>query len=508
MSMQLARAAPRENFPLPRELRDEIYKHVLSADAATRRRDFDLPGFFTALESETNILQVNRTIRQETRNALYRANAFVIVSFNGPAEVELLTLCGLAMIIGASPKYFKDHSMYLEIIVRGGWTERFSFVTVIQEVPRLLRFLQLKQYSFFDRLAWITSPDHSASLSFTTFELNQGAQNSLGLGVAKRFRIRFGVQLRKTSLHKFDDAFQKRLLAPFKHFSGQDVKVRIASFPKSTNTSTLVSTLCRSMMPTIAWPRAAAWDFLRTARAIKDSIDAEVSEQGDVWAAPRYNQVSQIIQCSAFFKRHVIPDDVDHDINFTDAIMQLHILTLDSVISAVFLHVKSGSSEPLIDIRDDAAGACRALYGFKHIPSISHLLARCDHAIGMYTVSKYGVIRPDKVEFVLEELVKLLDTAPDDVYIAHDVKALSHYLSPPTNRTRESLSASQPHPTALSFHIFPFEISDHSAALQQHPPEGLEGWVDTAALAQLTDVQKQEIRRWQGERGLSVTEFE
>lgn len=352
-------------------------------------------------------------------------------------------------------------------------TERFSFVTVIQEVPRLLRFLQLKQYSFFDRLAWITSPDHSASLSFTTFELNQGAQNSLGLGVAKRFRIRFGVQLRKTSLHKFDDAFQKRLLAPFKHFSGQDVKVRIASFPKSTNTSTLVSTLCRSMMPTIAWPRAAAWDFLRTARAIKDSIDAEVSEQGDVWAAPRYNQVSQIIQCSAFFKRHVIPDDVDHDINFTDAIMQLHILTLDSVISAVFLHVKSGSSEPLIDIRDDAAGACRALYGFKHIPSISHLLARCDHAIGMYTVSKYGVIRPDKVEFVLEELVKLLDTAPDDVYIAHDVKALSHYLSPPTNRVSHFVKRlALPRQTGVSQRISlegPTNLPNRHVNLYQHP---------------------------------------
>lgn len=56
MSMQLARAAPRENFPLPRELRDEIYKHVLSADAATRRRDFDLPGFFTVRAIDSDML--------------------------------------------------------------------------------------------------------------------------------------------------------------------------------------------------------------------------------------------------------------------------------------------------------------------------------------------------------------------------------------------------------------------------------------------------------------------
>jgi hypothetical protein len=81
----------RTNFPLPRELRDQIYRYLLHSDYTRVERKWT--GNLAASESNdiferkgykfhTNILAVNRAIHDEAQDYLYKNNIFVVATAN------------------------------------------------------------------------------------------------------------------------------------------------------------------------------------------------------------------------------------------------------------------------------------------------------------------------------------------------------------------------------------------------------------------------------------------
>lgn len=67
----ISKKPPVANFPLPRELRDEIYEYLLRPVKESRQHKF-----------HTNLLAVNHTVHEETEEYLYHNNEFAVVSFD------------------------------------------------------------------------------------------------------------------------------------------------------------------------------------------------------------------------------------------------------------------------------------------------------------------------------------------------------------------------------------------------------------------------------------------
>lgn len=84
----------RPNLPLPRELRDQIYGYLLDSayTEVTKHTDvFDeTKDSFTrqSYKFHTQILAVNRTIHDETKEFLYKNNIFIVASFDWPESFQ------------------------------------------------------------------------------------------------------------------------------------------------------------------------------------------------------------------------------------------------------------------------------------------------------------------------------------------------------------------------------------------------------------------------------------
>lgn len=83
------------NFPLPRELRDQIYGYLLDSDHTRVKRTYEKKEHKSATRNNrtgprayhfhTNLLAVNRVIHDETEKLLYKRNMFVVISYQLPS---------------------------------------------------------------------------------------------------------------------------------------------------------------------------------------------------------------------------------------------------------------------------------------------------------------------------------------------------------------------------------------------------------------------------------------
>lgn len=110
----ISKRPPSVNFPLPRELRDEIYGYLLLPVKGSRKHRF-----------HTNHLAVNRTVHGETEEHLYHNNDFVAVSFEWRwwKDAALGQLPPLEWISHVSQNHvarMRYHNMRLHFIRNGG----------------------------------------------------------------------------------------------------------------------------------------------------------------------------------------------------------------------------------------------------------------------------------------------------------------------------------------------------------------------------------------------------
>ncbi|KAI7285508.1 hypothetical protein KC343_g1000 [Hortaea werneckii] len=145
----------RVNFPLPRELRDQIYGYLLhheyterSTYPETDTRDARLPSCY---KFHTNILAVNTQIGEEATEVL-RSNDFVQVTTNwyldeGLRPLEVPIVCDLAHRNGHFGHLRIDYKLHIESSEVPHAQER-KFVVVRSGLTKLCRFLQfyLLQY--------------------------------------------------------------------------------------------------------------------------------------------------------------------------------------------------------------------------------------------------------------------------------------------------------------------------------------------------------------------------
>lgn len=114
---------PLRNFPLPRELRDQIYRYLLKSsdlpDVTRRERKNSNCRLYNARSYKywAGILRVNKTIGHEAREILYGDNTFMTVSTqHRPLLLELKCLQHPSVLISEPQMLrFRHSSMHVDI---------------------------------------------------------------------------------------------------------------------------------------------------------------------------------------------------------------------------------------------------------------------------------------------------------------------------------------------------------------------------------------------------------
>lgn len=110
---------PRPNFPLPRELRDQIYGYLLDNKYTRVKRTYDpdsdqanSENGLTAYHFHTNILGVNHAIHDEAEKLLYERNVFVVASYTCPQFSSVIrSLKYVRMVSMKHVARMKHHSL-------------------------------------------------------------------------------------------------------------------------------------------------------------------------------------------------------------------------------------------------------------------------------------------------------------------------------------------------------------------------------------------------------------
>ena len=200
--------APRTNFPLPRELRDEIFGYLLHHEHVREKPYYArIPSERSKVSSEwmldcktstlmrvqlcdnnkrenssaytyhfhTNILAVNKQIRDEALRTL-RSNRFIVVSYLWPGLATLKHNIGVPIVTESPAHVARFDQHVLHIHCRAPTTTKVakimveSFLIVTDQLPTLCTFLRLVHSSLFSPAPFVTqtSSDMPRTFHMTT----------------------------------------------------------------------------------------------------------------------------------------------------------------------------------------------------------------------------------------------------------------------------------------------------------------------------------------------------
>jgi hypothetical protein len=265
------------NFPLPRELRDKIYGYLLDGDYTRLERqthaeyceDFQKDN---AYHFYTNILGVNRIIRQEAEELLYKRNVFVVVSYQWPGIFHrTVSLFWMPMVSRKYAAKMKCHSLRIHVspgaitlhkLTQGARKEAplESFIILAKDLQAFCFLLQLTAASTEGPAISITTePGEPASFEPENFANSKAKSMSLKC------------ELRDTRYRAVDAALQYSLLAPLAVIIAPSQRVVFTG--KICNPKEAES-LKRTMSPTMVCQTALRWAYFERLTRAKELADA------------------------------------------------------------------------------------------------------------------------------------------------------------------------------------------------------------------------------------------
>ena len=152
---------PRPTFPVPRELRDAIYKYLLHADYCevpnVKQRAGNEPPQ-PSHKFHTNLLCTSKTILEEAAPILYGENSFVAVSHKSPTFFFMLNMMNVPIVSHHGLTAIKHHRLrvhfswkdppllklwesYPQAIPQFPNAEMKSFVMLANDLPQLCSML-------------------------------------------------------------------------------------------------------------------------------------------------------------------------------------------------------------------------------------------------------------------------------------------------------------------------------------------------------------------------------
>ncbi|KAJ9619634.1 hypothetical protein H2203_008415 [Taxawa tesnikishii (nom. ined.)] len=461
----------RRNFPLPRELRDEIYAYLLDAKYA---KSVTTDPRIQVFRFHTNILLVNHEVREEAQEDLKHA--------------------GLAEVVNVSAPRFQSHSLRLHLDWKGHPNSVVkSLVTFHGDVDTLIAFIKATLQKLPGKAVCITS----AGADQLRFRVTDNAPK-------KNIALHTKIQLRDTPLKALNADLQQRILRPFSILSSPLQKVSIVgTIPDEPSAAKLRTVMC----PKIVWARAQVWDTAETILALKSNVDRLVEAGEWLVAAYEYYAISYMLHSSFVFQVSFDFGMSDADPDCAAAFLFAKVVMLECVANSQELFLRLDKDNPFVaDPRSIFILAA-------HDPLLPKSLhARFVHLRAMELITFRGVAaRPSTEAFVdaMDTIAECMDEVPGDAGRLHDFDVVAAHLvehgcHPQSHNHRSDLPPLDR--TKTSFHIFPFKLMDYTSELPP-PPDHIRGLQDAAAMKQLSAADKEQIHRVQRVAGIPETNF-
>ncbi|GAB7353367.1 hypothetical protein MBLNU459_g3849t1 [Dothideomycetes sp. NU459] len=481
-------------FRLPRELRDIVYRHLLVGDEVkylkTPGQDHPLMSTAHSYRFCTNLLAVNKQIREEASEILYKENTFVMVTTISPEFETDRHVTDIPIVSARCVGSLTEHSMRIHFTwetppmlrIRESkeedtsWLDRDyrGYILLLQDLPRLCALLQFNYcLTPQNQLVMLPVPGQGATILLPLHENVQMA--------------RLRVVLRSTRYKVMTQALQDNLLRPLRNVVAPCQDVVITGGSEDSIKSTIAA-----MTPRLIWASAVLWDLYTTTRLFKDHADALVRSGQFMEAAERYSFLVDVIheECTSSFPR----DWLKRDPIGASAIIRLTVMLADCTLSQLWIRLRC---DPLsIGEQDIAHGLafCRAPYygddsarAFDHFSTLLEL---------MHPETNFDGSWEDDAQFFLRD-----DVAPaGDEYYDHDAAVIKNMLAqsktnPEIRLTKEETSACR-----LSVRLFNTEVPDGV----MDRPSDLVGWQDVSHLRAMTINETRYIADMQARLGLKV----
>ncbi|KAK4547035.1 hypothetical protein LTR36_001256 [Oleoguttula mirabilis] len=485
---------PRPNFPLPAEIRDQVYGYLLhhqhTKTAPYHERDVTTRSEYsikTNREKNTAhtyqyhpaILATNRQINQEAREVL-ASNHFVVVSidWDGLEQAKHYHSVPIVCEEQKAVAKFKDH--HLRVHVQHSFKQKRtqgirSFLMLAVDLPVFCS--EMLQWNFFNN-------DSLSGVLVTLPGLPPERLSVISPNVNNRKPVphmNIKIQLRSITAKPLGAALETRLLRPFQDLTIGPQRVSITGClqPDKTKAYALfMGAQTRFLKPT-------AWKALELTQTLKCRGD-ELVKLGDLThAVDRYHLVAQLHQSCRLLDlpQTCFQSDVELPVG------RMQYTAVDAIATVGFIHLRLGNV-------DDACSVLSELpyiYGFlRKLPS-RDLLMPTDrqklpcwqavswlNALTLFLTDRHSGHHGGNILGLVDDLRELDESSEHAKRLAHDLYLMHNTLTDAHIR-EEYLSGAIPQldlVKASSVHFFAPLIFDMPPPVGLSKPEGMRGFFD------------------------------
>ncbi|KAJ9648161.1 hypothetical protein H2199_001939 [Coniosporium tulheliwenetii] len=463
---------PIENFPIPRELRDIIYALLL--EARLNRHKNPKPHYHLS----PAILRVNRTICEEAREVLYKANTLIIVSYRMHVWDSDPAFLQLPIIASSKLGTIKDHTMRLHLQSRSvacfcgscqsdGHAALKSFLIVAEDFPAVCRLLRVYNFHVPGNANMITSARNERPLRWEKLK-----------GSAKML-VKVGFQ--QTSYGAPSLELQKALLNQLRSAVGISHKVSIAGAVDPL----LAAECSQAMMPKVVMAYAMGWDLYSLMRSMKDEADVYYMAERLGQAFDLYGALVELTST------HIVPPcpTFADTCGCKDWQTGIDRLQWDSLIMACLVGLRIGCCDE--ETMDYAMLAIEISHVNPRLPAYAYLLST--HLLAIAEAEEGDM---DHSLELLQRVDKLRTEHPglyDDNCLQDDLDIAEAFVAEPKEEEDEEPS-NPPLCYANSSFALLFDDDPIDTPFRGEPPEGLVGWFDTLHQLSKEDMQRVGIK--------------
>ncbi|EON61251.1 hypothetical protein W97_00464 [Coniosporium apollinis CBS 100218] len=452
----------RDNFPIPRELRDIIYGLLL--EARLNRHENPKPHYHLS----PAILRVNRTLYEEAREVLYKANTLIIVSYRTHIWEDNPAFLQLPIIASSKLGAIKDHTMRFHLESRKlkcfcgmcGSDEKGppkSFLIVAEDFPAVCRLLRVQNFRIAGNANMITSARNEKSLRW---EKVKGSA---------RLLVKVGFQ--QTSYGAPSLELQKSLLNQLRSAVGISHKVSIAGAVDPL----LAAECSQAMMPKVVMAYAMGWDLYSLMRSLKDEADAHYMAERLTQAFALYETVAELTST------HIVPPYSTFADTCACKDWQTGIdrLQWDSLIMACLVGLRIGCCPE--QTMDFVMLALEISHGNPRLPAYAYLLST--HLLAVAEAEEGDLDHSLELLHRVDALRAEHPGLYDDNCLQDDLEMAEAYVAkleePEEEPEEEEEPSNPPFCYASSSFAMLFDDDPIDTPFRGEPPEGLAGWFDT-----------------------------
>lgn len=289
---QIPPPPPRTNFPLPQELRDQIYGYLLHSESAAVeasevvKQDYVDCNFGRKYFFETAILAVNSIIGEVAAEYLYTQNTFVLVTVTGPDISRLLNIHDVPIVCKQRFRSIDQYAFSIDIqwpnpaysklssarVTDSPVSNRSIFTMLLPDLASLFNMLRVQCQSIPPDCAYVCSAVGADLV------LSSSAMKDNDEPVAPK------IEIQRTADRPLLAKHQSEILAAIAVAEGCGHNLSVHGLKDRQKLDETVATLCHK----IVWLQSWLWEHFDAVLALKRNADRSFMTGWNVAAIHRY----------------------------------------------------------------------------------------------------------------------------------------------------------------------------------------------------------------------------